>query len=144
MKLLIYAGCLYLIGITIVLLLQPSLMFRENGTWKEFGTGRDTHHHTWMPFWLFSIVWAILSYMIVLLIASTNSLPGVQTIETPIGDSEEVLNSMTSRQRQKAFDTEMKPGYYILNTEAGVNGKKGIPKYVYLGPETPNLIYNKG
>jgi len=143
MKLLLYAGCLYLVGIAIVLLLQPSLMFRENGTWKEFGVGRDSHHHTWMPFWLFAIVWAILSYMVVLLIASTNSLPGIETIETPIGDSEEILNSMTSRQRQKVVESEMKPGYYILNTEVSANGRR-LPKSVYLGPEAPNLMYNKG
>jgi len=142
MKLLLYAGCLYLIGVTIVLLLQPSLMFREDGTWKEFGIGR--RHHTWMPFWLFAIVWAILSYMIILLIASTNTLPGIQTIDTPVGGSEEVLNSMNLRQRRKVFDEgDSKPGYYILNTVEN-NGKKGVSKYVYLGPETPNLIYNRG
>jgi len=48
---------------------------------------------------------------------------------------------MTSRQRQKAFDSEMKPGYYILNND--LSGKKGVPKYVYLGPEVPNLVYNR-
>ena len=35
---------------------------------------------------------------------------------------------------------ELKSGYYILDTNETV--KKGFPKYIYLGPEAPNLIYN--
>ena len=38
--------------------------------------------------------------------------------------------------------TEMKSGYYILNMAE--SSKKGVPKYIYLGPEPPNLIYNHG
>jgi|UniRef100_A0A6C0DIA3 hypothetical protein len=143
MKLLLYAGCLYLIGIAIVLIIQPSLMFRENGTWKEFGIGRDSYHFTWMPFWLFCVVWALLSYMIMLLMASMNVLPGIRTIESPITDNEEIMNSMSPRQRRKVNASgELKPGYYILDMEE--TGKKGVPKYVFLGEEAPNLIYNRG
>ena len=144
MWVLLGSGIVYLIGISIVLMLRPELMFDEDGVWKEFRIGGDRRRYTWMPFWLFAIVWAILSYMIILLIASTNTLPGIQTIDTPVGDSEEVLNSMNLRQRRKVFDEgDAKPGYYILNTVEN-NGKKGVSKYVYLGPETPNLIYNRG
>jgi hypothetical protein len=32
-----------------------------------------------------------------------------------------------------------KPGYYILNTNETI--KHGVPKYIYLGPEAPNLVY---
>jgi hypothetical protein len=37
---------------------------------------------------------------------------------------------------------DMKPGYYILDVNETV--KKGVPKYIYLGPEAPNLVYNNG
>ena len=78
---LLYAGLLYLIGIATVLVLQPSLMFREDGVWKEFGIGRATSRYTWMPFWLFSILWAVLSYMCMLLLASANLLPGIRAYQ---------------------------------------------------------------
>ena len=35
---------------------------------------------------------------------------------------------------------DMKPGYYILDTNETM--KKGIPKYIYLGPEAPNMVYH--
>ena len=35
---------------------------------------------------------------------------------------------------------DMKKGYYIL--DANETMKKGIPKYIYLGPEAPNLVYH--
>ena len=34
----------------------------------------------------------------------------------------------------------MKPGYYILDTNETV--KRGVPKYIFLGPEAPNLVYH--
>ena len=37
---------------------------------------------------------------------------------------------------------DMKPGYYILDVNETV--KKGVPKYIYLGPDTPNLVYTNG
>jgi hypothetical protein len=70
MYLLIYSGLLYLLGISIVLVLKPELMFLSNGSWKEFGIGRSKERYTWLPFWLFAIMWAIISYIIVLVIAS--------------------------------------------------------------------------
>jgi hypothetical protein len=36
---------------------------------------------------------------------------------------------------------DMKKGYYILNTEETM--KKGIPKYIYLGPEAPNMVFHQ-
>lgn len=135
MKLLLYAGFLYLIGVAIILVLQPQIMFRENGVWKEFGIGRDNERYTWMPFWLFSILWAMLSYMLMLIAAGANLLPGISAVqEVPTED-------LTPRQKKKIFGKETtRPGYYIINAEA--TPKNGIPKYIYLGPEPPNLIYN--
>jgi hypothetical protein len=87
-----------------------------------------------MPFWLFAIIWAIISYTIVLVIASNRPEYNVRN------------NNNTKRNNNNYDDTfnddvdlnsakSMKKGYYILNTNS--NG----PKYVYLGPHAPNLHY---
>jgi hypothetical protein len=140
MKLLLYAGLLYLAGVATLLLLQPKLVFREDGSWKEFGVGRDPDHFTWLPFWLFAILWAMLSYMIILFFAGANLLPGIKTVTEEQVD----LNALSARKRAKALKglDEAQPGYYMLNV--GESGAKGVPKYVYLGPSAPNLIYNQG
>jgi len=141
MKLLLYAGLLYLAGISLLILLQPSLVFREDGSWKEFGVGRDSNHYTWMPFWLFAVLWALLSYMIILMIAGANLLPGVQTVEDMTMSVEEMAESLSPRIKKKVFASMDQEGYYMLDAEAT---GKGAPKYVYLGPAAPNLVYNAG
>ncbi len=151
MSLLIYSGLLYLLGISIVLILKPELMFAKDGTWKEFGLGRNKNKHTWLPFWLFAISWAIISYVIVLVIASGTGLGGVSNnIDVPVqNDSLEPENvsikSMTpvlSNSLKKKPNTvdDMKPGYYILDANETI--KRGVPKYIFLGPEAPNLVYH--
>lgn len=148
MSLLIYAGLLYLVGISIILILKPNLMFAKDGSWKEFGLGRNNHKYTWMPFWLFTIFWAIISYVIILIIASTTGLAGVSNkIDIPLqNNSIEPQNiSMKSMtpvlpKNKISSSNDMKSGYYILDVNETV--KQGIPKYIYLGPETPNVIYN--
>ncbi len=154
MTLLIYAGLLYLIGISVVLILKPELMFAKDGSWKEFGLGRSKHKYTWMPFWLFAISWAILSYIIVLVIASATGIGGVSNnIDVPVQNNSiepenvsmkamsPVLSDNMSRKRPTSSN-DMKPGYYILDVNETV--KRGVPKYIYLGPEAPNLVYNSG
>jgi hypothetical protein len=157
MKILLYSGLLYLVIIAIVLASQPTLMFTADGRWKEFGIGRNPERYTWMPFWLFAILAAILCYMFILILAGGDTLPGVQTandvsvtevenVEVPMANVLDVsakANSSpaTSVKRSKA-PAEMKSGYYILNMAE--SSKKGVPKYIYLGPEPPNLIYNHG
>lgn len=129
MRLLIFSGVLYLMGVATVLMLRPTLLFTPDGVWKEFGIGRNPETHTWMPFWLFCIVWAVLSYLIVVLLADWGLLPGLWVshveVETPAGRSR---GSSTVAKGPK-------PGYYMLNTEG--SGIEGIPKYVYLGPAAP-------
>jgi hypothetical protein len=152
MTLLIYSGLLYLIGISVVLILKPELMFAKDGAWKEFGLGRNKQKYTWMPFWLFAISWAILSYVIVLVIASSTGLGGVSNnIDVPVQSNSiepnnvsmkamtPVLSNNMSRQRPTSMN-EMKPGYYILDTNETM--KRGVPKYIFLGPEAPNLVYH--
>lgn len=153
MTLLIYSGLLYLIGISIILILKPSLMFTTDGVWKEFGLGRNKDKYTWMPFWLFAVMWAILSYLIVLTIASITGLGGVKNnadISVPTESIEPENISMKSlssptqslllNKKKSSSSSDMKPGYYILDTNETM--KRGIPKYIYLGPEAPNLVYH--
>jgi hypothetical protein len=153
MTLLIYSGLLYLTGISIILILKPTLMFNKDGNWKEFGLGRGNNNkYTWMPFWLFSIFWAIISYIIILTIASATGMAGItNNIDVPVHQDgiepenvsmkamSPVLPDNQSRRKPKTTD-DMKPGYYILDTNETM--KQGIPKYIYLGPEAPNIIYN--
>jgi hypothetical protein len=68
MTVLWYAIGIYMIGVAIVLYLRPRTMFRENGMWKEFGLATDAEQ-TIFPFWMFSIIWAILSYALANLIS---------------------------------------------------------------------------
>jgi hypothetical protein len=148
MSLLIYSGLLYLLGISIILTFKPDVMFTKEGNWKEFGLGRSKSRYTWMPFWLFAIVWAILSYLLVLVVASHTGLGGV-TNNTEISVSKDTIDpenvstkSMSPVLSKKKPTTmgDMKKGYYILDTNETI--KKGIPKYIYLGPEAPNLVYH--
>lgn len=132
MKTLLWSGLLYLIGIATILVVRPTLMFKEDGQWKEFGIGRNTEHYTWMPFWLFAIMWAMLSYLIVLSFTSDEPVGNLPVINM---DDEMVVASKTNKKNNK----EMKSGYYVLDIEE--TAKRGIPKYIYLGPESPNLVY---
>jgi hypothetical protein len=139
MSLLIYSGLLYLVGISIILALKPLLMFSKDGNWKEFGIGRSRERYTWMPFWLFAILWAMISYMIVLVIAGNTGLDGVSNVV------KSKRNSMNMDQVETISDKinkgELKKGYYVLNMNNTM--KKGSPQYVYLGPEAPDLRYQE-
>ncbi len=126
MRLLIFSGILYLAGVATLLMLRPSFMFTPDGIWKEFGLGRNPDTHTWMPFWLFCIVWAIVSYLIVVFAADAGLLPGLWVSHVEVA---------TSPGRAKPVNTGPKPGYYMLNTEG--TGVEGVPKYIYLGPAAP-------
>jgi hypothetical protein len=137
-------------GISAILILKPELMFAKDGSWKEFGLGRNKQKHTWMPFWLFAILWSIISYIIILVIASNTGLGGVSNnIDIPVLNNSiepenismkamSPINNMTKNKPKSS--NEMKPGYYILDTNETV--KRGVPKYIFLGPEAPNLVYH--
>jgi len=151
MYLLISSGILYLIGISIVLMLKPELMFSADGKWKEFGIGRSKDKYTWLPFWLFAVMWAIISYMIVLVIASHTqlNLDVVENNITVMSTNEVILpENITTKSleptpisiKKKMTSQNMKNGYYILNEAETM--KKGVPKYIYLGPEAPNLVFH--
>jgi hypothetical protein len=62
MSVLMFALGIYIVGVAIVLYLRPSIMFRSGG-WKEFGLA-NTGNYTVFPFWMFTVLWAFLSYVL--------------------------------------------------------------------------------
>lgn len=128
MRLLIFSGIVYLAGVATLLMLRPSFMFTQDGVWKEFGIGRNPETHTWMPFWLFCILWALLSYILVVLLADWGVLPGLWVNHVEV-------EAPAPRVKNGSANQGPKPGYYMLNTEG--SGIEGVPKYIYLGPAAP-------
>jgi len=125
MRRLIVAGLLYLTGIAVLLVIKPQFMFQEDGRWKEFGIGRDQSRFTYMPLWLFAIVWSVISYMIVFLIEDNTS---------PSYD-QQIPRNRSIRNNKRNAPQELVPGYYMLNESS--TSRNGVPRYVYLGPEEP-------
>jgi hypothetical protein len=128
MRRLLVAGIVYLVGMATVLVLKPSFMFNSNGDWKEFGIGRNPATHTMLPVWLFAVIWALLSYLIVSLVFLAYKIPVQQTIieepPTPV--------LKPKRGRTKLNAVEIPDGYYMLNAKA-TEEAGGVPKYIYLG-----------
>jgi len=133
MRRLVVGGLLYLTGIAVVLVLKPQYMFREDGRWKEFGIGRDPKNFTYIPFWLFAIIWAILSYVLVALLEETLFGEPSYHDEVPISRN----RNRSMNKRNTSSNVELTPGYYMLNETS--TGRNGVPRYVYLGPEEPDM-----
>jgi len=148
MRRLLAAGLLYLIGISIVLTIKPSTMFTEEGVWKEFGIGRNPNTHTWMPFWLFAVLWALVCYILATVFLSLLYPEHMQEVKGSTKrrisvvddvmdiDAEDLEPVIPKSRRRKAAAMEMADGYYILNREA-TEAAGGVPKYVYLGKALP-------
>lgn len=138
----IISGAIYLVGVAVALVIKPSFMFAPDGTWKEFGIGQDPKRYTSFPFWLFCLVWAVLSYVIVLtfipLVADMNEISEINQEEyRPKNNKRSKKNVENS---DLVFDDEVEmgglpKGYYVLNKKA--SRLAGAPKYVYLGEEEP-------
>jgi hypothetical protein len=124
-------------------------MFTPDGVWKEFGIGKNESRYTPFTFWLFCLVWALLSYIIVLLIA-----PLFERSDQPVvnvnrrnkrnvrfmNDSDLVfddeIESEPAEYSEPAESSQKLPkGYYVLNRKASKIA--GVPKYVYLGEDEP-------
>lgn len=140
MKELLFGGMLYLFGVALILVFRPALMFTEEGSWKEFGIGRDPATHTWMPIWLFCILWAILSYGIVSLLVSAVAPEEISLLERGAYGR----NNMRSRNGLRttlnvppAGYGNMKPGKYVMNKNT--TRRTGMPHYVYFGDTEPNI-----
>lgn len=129
---------IYIVGIAVVLFIRPSSMFNASG-WKEFGLA-NTANYTVFPFWMYAIVWAVVSYAVASLFtltvantvlgseeSSMNTNVSLNSIATPISKAKEVVAPSPS-------PSPTLPGYYILEEAA-----KGPAKYVYYGPNPPSM-----
>jgi hypothetical protein len=58
-----FAILLFILGFSLVHYLKPSLFYTTEGGFREFGVGYK--NKTVLPIWIFAIVWAILSYLVV-------------------------------------------------------------------------------
>ena len=132
MRRLIVAGLLYLTGIAVVLVIRPRFMFRDDGRWKEFGIGGDPKNFTYMPIWLFAIVWMFISYVFVSLMehAILDEQDNTQLMPPP-------RNNRQYNNSKRNSNIELAPGYYMLNETS--TARNGVPRYVYLGPEEPGM-----
>ena len=142
------AGIVYLIGIAIILITKPSLMFTPDGDWKEFGIGQLDTRYTPFPFWMFCLVWAMVSYVLVLLFESvytkrnsninilTSDSKNVTSVSKKINRKNNYSDQSVLEEGDGELDleaVELPKGYYVLNKKA--TKLSGVPKYVYLGPE---------
>ena len=118
-------------------------MFTEDGSWKEFGIGRNKNTHTWMPFWFFAILWALTSYILVGIVF-TVYVPQKQArrvVEEVYPEAEydlepELERVPTPPRRVRGKAMNLPDGYYLMNADA-TNVAGGVPKYVYLGKGLP-------
>jgi len=119
MRVLLFSILVYLAGVVVLLYIRPSYMFKEDGSWKEFSL-QSTEDGTPFPIWAFCLLWALLSYAIVKMIA---------------GVPASSLESIALPSKVNTNVPTLKPGYYILNREG--SAEAGVPKYVYIGANEP-------
>lgn len=123
MKVFLAAGLLYLVCIAVVLMIKPSFMFRDDGTWKEFGIGRDPKEYTFLPFWMYCILSALLSYIITLFLFRIGGASSKTAMNT---------GSATPSTAKLRRGATMPEGYYVLSKPA-VAGQS--PTYIYIGED---------
>jgi hypothetical protein len=161
MSILYLALAIYIAGVAVMLYLRPSIMFHaDNGTWKEFGLDNN-QRSTVFPFWMFTIVWAFMSYAIATLchtfVANVvlTSNPMNNEIAAPISElrytepHQQVVHTeaplrapRAPRVRAPALPASASapagppqlPGYYLMEPQAS-----GVPKFVYFGHEPPTF-----
>ena len=122
-------------------------MFTPDGNWKEFGIGKNDARYTPFTFWLFCLVWAFISYILVLLISPIFERGDYSTYEDEMPT---IVNNRARKNKRNVvfsddsdlvFEDELPQqqqlpkGYYVLNRKASKIA--GVPKYVYLGEEQP-------
>lgn len=167
MECLLAAGLVYLLGIAIVLFIKPRWMFMDDGSWKEFGIGRNPATHTWMPIWLFAVLWALISYIVVIIVygifggkqssleqSESTSSAKEPTTKQSIRQDYSVIDdvfeaepddliqevsrkSRIRNSRVRGKPTELPDGYYVLNT-AATEAAGGVPKYIFIGKGLPD------
>lgn len=151
MEILWLAIVFYSVGLAGVLYFRPSIMFNEDGTWKEFGYQRNVRH-TIFPFWLFAITWAFVSYAVaaavrwmsmgtaVAVAAASTYYSGDYDEEEEEEEEEEMVPVSEVRRRpgrpkgSKTKKSSPRPGYYVLNP---ASRESGLSRYVYYGEQPP-------
>jgi hypothetical protein len=146
MHVLFLALTIYLIGTTVILYLRPSVMFHPGGTWKEFSLHPDPNH-TYMPFWLFSILWALLSYLIATFLQrrmigepqETTDFESIEVDEPAPAIVEQDINDFAGVEAEPVSKNmglnKTRNGYYVLNTQK--YSRNQVPMYVYYGDSPP-------
>ena len=149
MAVLWFALGLYVLGIAVVLYIRPRLMFQDDrGVWKEFGLG--TTDRTLFPFWLFTIVWAIISYALASVLttffakvalrsssfSSSSFFPNTSSSNSfiPISQATPTAPSVPAAPSVMPSLNSGVPGYYVLDSLSS-----GTPKYLYFGTTPPHL-----
>jgi len=132
------SGAVYLVGVAIVLVMKPSYMFTPDGHWKEFGIGKSQDKYTPFPFWLFCLLWAVISYIIVFFVydrlgMSTESKESKEVSDISLDQEKYDDSDLFYDPTIKTNTQKLKKGYYMLNKKA--TRMAGVPKYVYLGEE---------
>jgi len=105
-------------------------MFRPGGVWREFGLS-DSDHSTLFPFWMFALVWALLSYAIATCILLAIPPPPTEGIEI---FSEPMIEPVSSILPPAPAPSATQAGYYILNPDR-INATGA--NYIYYGSEPP-------
>lgn len=137
---------LYIFGVSVVLYLRPQIMFKSSGTWKEFGVGRG-EERTVIPFWLFAIFWAFISYGVALVIMSQFANIAMSAFPEPgpaipmpmqsrpnfVAPQQQIPTQAFIKPVSSTFGINPgNPGYYVLQ-----NMSSGPPQYVYYGQSPP-------
>jgi len=143
MHVLFLALTIYLIGTTAVLYLRPATMFHPGGAWKEFSLTPDPNH-TYMPFWLFSILWAFFSYLLATFIqrmagpsVPSEEVDDFERIDLPETHEETDLPELAEPVSKNMGLNHTRNGYYVLDTEK--YNKNRVPMYVYYGDAPPAI-----
>jgi len=63
-----FAVLLFLVGMAIIHISQPAIIYTESGGFRQFGLGY--RNKTVLPIWFFVIILAVLSYTVVLAIGT--------------------------------------------------------------------------
>lgn len=129
MRVLLLSMVIYLLGVAVLLYIRPRLMFRPDGSWKEFGVGNEDT--SVFPVWMFCIVWAVVSYGLGRLIFRDDSS---QFTGAALLMGAAATGSPTPMVEQQVSGATM-PGYYKL--DSAVIRKKGVPRYIYVGASAP-------
>ncbi len=144
MRTLLLSAILYLLGVAIILFFRPKMMFYEDGRWREFGVG--IQEKTVFPFWLFCILWAVISYLLTNIIVGEYKTGYGISAKTPMlketEPPDDLLMPLPSKTKSRAKATEvegnMKPGYYVLDKRA--LKERGVPNYIYVGEEPSDTM----